>query len=136
MNGRARSDNPEVVADACLRLRYSVALLLTNPTPATILCIQNRCQPKKTRCRKASGLFCTHFSQCNFGRCQTPKMPCGWDLNLNNRLFRGDFAIFQSPGLPFFRLFQKNICKLFMSKTRIVEYFSAVLFFIFKKGDT
>ena len=60
---------------------------------------------KKTKCRKASGLFCTHFSQCNFGRCQTPKMPCGWDLNLNNRLFRGDFAIFQSPGLPFFRLF-------------------------------
>ena len=60
-------------------------------------------------------------------------MPCGWDLNLNNRLFRGDFAIFQSPGLPFFHLFQKNICKLFMSKTRIVEYFSAVLFFYFQE---
>lgn len=30
-------------------------------THATILCILNGCQPKKTRCRKASGLFCTHF---------------------------------------------------------------------------
>ena len=29
----------------------------------------------------------------------------------------------------------KNICKLFMSKTRIVEINSAVLFFIFKRGD-
>ncbi len=33
----------------------------SNPAPATILCILNGCQPKKTRCRKASGLFCTHF---------------------------------------------------------------------------
>jgi len=90
---------------------------MKNPTSATILCIQNRCQPKKTRCRKASGLFCTHFSQCNFGRCQTLQTPCGWDLNLNNRLFRVDFAIFQSPGLPFFRLFQKNICKQFIHYT-------------------
>ena len=62
-------------------------------------------------------------------------MPCGWDLNLNNRLFGGDFAIFQSHNLPFFRYFQKNICKLFVSKTRIVEIISAVLLFIFKKGD-
>ena len=34
-----------------------------------------------------------------------------------------------------FSFISKNICKLFMSKTRIVEINSAVLFFIFKKGD-
>ena len=33
-------------------------------------------------------------------------------LNLNNRLFRGDFAIFRSPGPPFFRLFQKLFIRL------------------------
>ena len=36
VNGRARSDNPEVVADACLRLCYSVALLLTNPVSSSM----------------------------------------------------------------------------------------------------
>ena len=30
------------------------------------------------------------------------KSPRRWDLNLNNRLFRGDFAIFQSNKLSFF----------------------------------
>ena len=61
VNGRARSDNPEVVADACLRLSYSVVLLLTNPTPAPLLCILNRCHSRKPRCHKASGLFCAYF---------------------------------------------------------------------------
>ena len=81
-----------------------------------MLCIQFGCQPKKTRCRKASGLFYTHFSQCKFGRCQWMKSTCGWDLNLNNRLFRGDFAILQSSGLSFFSFISKNLCKLFVSK--------------------
>ena len=44
-----------------------------NPTPATMLCIQFGCHSRNPRCRKASGLFYTHFSQCNFGRCQTQK---------------------------------------------------------------
>ena len=41
---------------------------MKNSTPAIKLCIQNRCQ--------------------------TPKIPCGWDLDLNHRLFRGDFVIY------------------------------------------
>ena len=31
--------------------------------------------PKNPRCHEASGFFCTHFSQCDFNRCQTPKTP-------------------------------------------------------------
>ena len=100
---------------------YVFEWAMKNPIPATMLCIQFGCQPKKPRCRKVSGLFYTHFLQCNFGRCKTSKTPCGWDLNLNNRLFRGVCVIFLSHKLPFFHLFQKNICKLFMSKTQLFQ---------------
>ena len=43
-------------------------------------------------------------------RCQTPKIPCGWDLNLNNRLFREDFAIFFARSSLFFVLMWQSIC--------------------------
>ena len=73
-----------------------------------ILCILNRCTPQKPRCHKASGLFCTHFLQCNFNRCQSPKSPCGWDMNLNNRLFKGEFCDFLIAESPFFSIFLKE----------------------------
>lgn len=56
-------------------------------------------------------------------------------LNLNNRLFRGGFCDSSVVGPPLFSFITKNICKLFVSKTRIVENISAALLFIFKKGD-
>ncbi len=48
-------------------------------------------------CRKASP-----FLWYDFGRCQTPKLPCGWDLSLNNQPFRGVCVIFQLHRLSFF----------------------------------
>ena len=69
------------------------------PGGASILCIQNRCHPKKPRCRKASGIFLCLFSKCNFGRCQYRKTPCGWDPNVNNRLL-GEILRFFSRTIP------------------------------------
>ena len=56
-------------------------------------------------------------------------------MNLSHAFLGEIFVIFHRKYLPFFRYFQKNICKLFMSKTRIVENISAAILFIFKKGD-
>ena len=55
-------------------------------------------------------------------------------MNLNNRLLGGNFAILQSSGLSFFSFISKNICKLFVSKTRIVENISAASF-LFSRNE-
>ena len=111
---RSQSKEPKERVYRATRGDYATRVGLSNPTSATILCIQFGCQPQKPRCRKASGLFYTPFSQCNFGRCQWMKSTCGWDLNLNNRLFRGVCETKKSHKLPFFRHFQKifvnNLC--------------------------
>jgi hypothetical protein len=51
---------------------------------------------RKTQMSQGIWAFFFQFSGSDFNRYQTPKMPCGWDLNLNNRLFRGDFEIASS----------------------------------------
>ena len=71
---KIRSRRLALPRTSCLRLYFRVGL--SNPTPASILCILNRCQ--------------------------MPKAPSEWDLNLNNRLFRGDFTIFNRT-IPFFK---------------------------------
>ena len=111
---------------------FRLAIVL-NSLGYFILCILNGCQPKKPGCRKASGLFCTHFSQCDFNRCQTLKTPCGWDLNLNNQLFRGDFAIFQSHNLPFFRYFKKIFVNYLCLKRGLQKLFLQSSFLFSRK---
>ena len=61
---------------------------------------------------KVSGLFSANFRVVILIDEGLPKTPRGWEPHLNNR---------------------KNICKLFMSKTRIVEIISAVLFLFSRK---
>ena len=97
-----RTKPPETAQNRRIRhlkttLDFSIPLITrrswgSSPTPATMLCIQFGCQPPKPRCRKASGLFYTHFSQCNFNRYQTPKSPRRWDLNFNNKCLASIFT--------------------------------------------
>lgn len=68
------------------------------------------------------------------------KSTCGWDLNLNNRLFRGVCATKKSHKLPFFRHFQKIFVNNLCLKRRIRIYFFLILQrrfseFLFEKDD-
>ena len=69
-----------------------------------ILAKIKRCQSTFLAKRAEENLFCI------FCRCQMPKSPCGWDLNLNNRFFQGRFCNFLRKIFSFFVLMWQSIC--------------------------